>query len=193
MTNQEKVLYIRKITMLPWSKIAEALNTSKFDVDAAVKVLLDKKQTSAEDMANRTTNAGIVYSYVHSNKVGVMVNLACQTDFVAKNELFINLAKDICMHIVAAPLVSYVSESNLNPQDLAEAKAEFARGMEKKPQSIIDKIVAGKWQKKLEEMCLLNQKFVKDDTLTIQQLIANVSATVGEKIEVKKFIKMKVD
>jgi elongation factor Ts len=193
MTNQEKVLYIRKITMSPWSKIAEALNTSKFDVDAAVKVLLDKKQTSAEDMANRTTNAGIVYSYVHSNKVGVMVNLACQTDFVAKNELFINLAKDICMHIVAAPLVSYVSESNLNPQDLAEAKAEFARGMEKKPQSIIDKIVAGKWQKKLEEMCLLNQKFVKDDTLTIQQLIANVSATVGEKIEVKKFIKMKVD
>ena len=97
------------------------------------------------------------------------------------------------MHIVAAPLVSHVSESNLNPQDLAEAKAEFARGMEKKPQSIIDKIVAGKWQKKLEEMCLLNQKFVKDDTLTIQQLIANVSATVGEKIEVKKFIKMKVD
>jgi elongation factor Ts len=193
MTTQEKVLYIRKITMSPWSKIAEALNTSKFDVDAAVKVLLDKKQTSAEDMANRTTNAGIVYSYVHSNKVGVMVNLACQTDFVAKNELFINLAKDICMHIVAAPLVSYVSESNLNPQDLAEAKAEFARGMEKKPQSIIDKIVAGKWQKKLEEMCLLNQKFVKDDTLTIQQLIANVSATVGEKIEVKKFIKMKVD
>jgi elongation factor Ts len=193
MTTQEKVLHIRKVTMSPWSKIAEALNTSKFDVDAAVKVLLDKKQTSAEDMANRTTNAGIVYSYVHSNKVGVMVNLACQTDFVAKNELFINLAKDICMHIVAAPLVSYVSESNLNPQDLAEAKAEFARGMEKKPQSIIDKIVAGKWQKKLEEMCLLNQKFVKDDTLTIQQLIANVSATVGEKIEVKKFIKMKVD
>ena len=179
--------------MSPWSKIAEALNTSKFDVDAAVKVLLDKKQTSAEDMANRTTNAGIVYSYVHANKIGVMIKLACQTDFVAKNELFINLAKDICMHIVAAPLVSYVSESNLNPQDLAEAKAEFARGMEKKPQSIIDKIVAGKWQKKLEEMCLLNQKFVKDDTLTIHQLIANVSATVGEKIEVKKFIKMKVD
>jgi elongation factor Ts len=193
MTTQEKVLYIRKITMSPWSKIAEALKISNDDVDAAIKILLDKKQTSAEDMENRTTNSGIVYSYVHNNKVGVMITLACQTDFVSKNELFINLAKDICMHIVAAPLVSYISESNLNPQDVADAKSEFARGMEKKPQTIIDKIVAGKWQKRLEEMCLLNQKFVKDDTLTIQQLIANVSATVGEKIEIKKFIKMKVD
>ena len=179
--------------MSPWSKISEALNTSNGDVDGAIKALLEKKQTSAEDMANRTTNSGIVYSYVHNNKVGVMINLACQTDFVAKNELFINLAKYICMHIVAAPLVSYISESNLNPQDVAETKAEFAKGMEKKSQTIIDKIVAGKWQKKLEELCLLNQKFVKDDTLTIQQLIANVSATVGEKIEIKKFVKMKVD
>jgi len=119
-----------------------------------------------------------------------MIVMACQTDFVAKHLLFQVLAKDICMHIVSAPQVNYISESNLNPQDVAEAKAEFARGMEKKPQAIIDKIVAGKWQKRLEEMCLLDQKFVKDDTKTIRQLIQSVSATVGEKIEVKRFVKM---
>lgn len=186
----EQCKEVRRLTLAPMNKIAFAVLTTKGDVDAAIALLVKQKEVDANEMANRVANANVVYSYVHSNKVGAMIVIACQTDFVAKNEAFLNLAKDICMHIVSAPQVNYISESNLNPQDVAEAKAEFARGMEKKPQAIIDKIVAGKWQKRLEEMCLLNQKFVKDDTKTIRQLIQSVSATVGEKIEVKRFIKM---
>jgi len=186
----EQCKVVRRLTLAPMNKIAFAVMTSKGDVDAAIALLVKQKEVDANEMANRVANANIVYSYVHGNKVGAMIVLACQTDFVAKNEAFLQLAKDICMHIVSAPQVNYISESNLNPQDVAEAKAEFARGMEKKPQAIIDKIVAGKWQKRLEEMCLLNQKFVKDDKITVQQLIQSVSATVGEKIEVKRFVKM---
>ena len=176
--------------MAPMKDIAASLLDTKGDIDAAVAILVKNKAADAADMANRKADNNIVYSYVHGNKIGAIIVLACQTDFVAKNEMFLQLSKDICMHIVSAPQVNYISESNLNPQDVSDAKAEFARGMEKKPQAIIDKIVAGKWQKRLEEMCLLKQKFVKDDTITIEQLIANVSATVGEKIEIKKFIRL---
>lgn len=186
----EQCKVVRQLTLAPMNKIAAALLETKGDVDKAVELLVAQKQADANEMANRVTNAKIVYSYVHGNRIGAMIILACQTDFVAKNETFLNLAKDICMHIVSSPQVNYISEANLNPQDVAEAKAEFARGMEKKPQAIIDKIVAGKWQKRLEEMCLMDQKFVKDDTKTIRQLIQEVSATVGEKIELQKFIKV---
>ena len=186
----EQCKIVRQLTLAPMSKVSAALITTNGDVNKAVELLVQQKQVDANEMANRVTNTNIVYSYVHNNKVGAMIVMACQTDFVAKHLLFQVLAKDICMHIVSAPQVNYISESNLNPQDVAEAKAEFARGMEKKPQEIIDKIVAGKWQKRLEETCLLDQKFVKDDTKTIRQLIQSVSATVGEKIEVKRFVKM---
>jgi len=190
MTNIEKVKYIREITLSPMNKINKALEQTNGDVDKAIEFLVAQKETSAEDMANRRADNSVVYSYVHNNKIGAMVVLASQTDFVAKNELFIQLAKDICMHIISAPQVNYISENQLNPQDVAQAKAEFAIGMEKKPKAIIDKIVEGKWQKRLEEMCLLNQKFVKDDTITIKDLINKVSGTVGEKIELKHFIRL---
>ena len=186
----EQCKIVRKLTMAPMKDIAAALLDTKGDVDAAVRLLIKNKAADAADMANRKADNNIVYSYVHNNKVGAMIVLACQTDFVARNEMFLKLAKEVCMHICSAPMIAgYISENNLNPNDVAEAKASYAVGMEKKPQAVIDKIVNGKWQKHLEEMCLLNQKFVKDDTTTIQQLIANVSATMGEKIEVKKFVR----
>ena len=191
MTNTEKVKVLRDATMCPMNKINEALKQANGDVDKAKEILTkEMSKVDVAEMANRQANATIVYGYVHNNRIGALLTIACQTDFVARNETFLNLAKDICMHIVSAPQVNYVSEKNLNPQDVAEAKAEFARGLENKPQAIIDKIVAGKWQKRLEEMCLLNQKFVKDDTITIEQLIANVSAQTREKIEIKKFVRM---
>lgn len=191
MTNTEKVKLLRAETMCPMNKINDALKQVEWDIDKARELLLkEMSKVDIAEMEKRTANATIVYSYVHNNRIGAMITIACQTDFVARNGLFMGLAKDICMHIVSAPQVNYISESNLNPNDVAEAKAELARGLEKKPQSIVDKIVDGKWQKRLEEMCLLNQRFVKDDSITIQQLIASVSAQVGEKIEIKKFVRM---
>jgi len=175
------------------NKIAAAVLETKGDVDKAVELLVKQKQVDANDMANRVANTSIVYSYVHNNKVGAMIVLACQTDFVAKNESFLNLAKNICMHIVSTPVEpGWVSEETV-PLDTKEGwrsefNREFADG--KKPPQVVSKIVDGKMKKRVSEWCLENQTFVREDGVTIGQLIKDVSATVGEKIEVKHFVKV---
>ena len=191
MTNIEKVKQIREQTLSPINKINAALAKANGDVDAAIKILVADKQVDANDLANRVASASVVHSYVHNNKVGAMVVLSCQTDFSAKNELFSDLAKNICMHIVSTPTVPiYVDETSV-PDDTKEAfKNEFASSCKGKPEQIIEKIVAGKMQKWYSESCLLNQPFIKDDTKTIKQLIQDLSSTIGEKIEVKRFVKV---
>jgi elongation factor Ts len=190
MTNTEKVKHIRDITMSPMTKISAALAKSNWHVEEAIKILVNEKQTSTAEMETRVANARIVYSYVHSNRVGAMIVLACQTDFVAKNELFLNLAKDICMHIVSAPNKPYYIDEN-DPGDWGIGETQrILIEIANKPQPIRDKIFAGKMQKYYAEVCLLHQPFVKDDKITIKQLIQSVSATLGEKIEVKKFVKV---
>ena len=194
MTNQQKAAHIRGITMSPWSSIADALFKSEGDIDKAIKILTELKQADATDMANRVANSGIVHSYVHNHKVGAMIVLSCQTDFVAKNELFINLANDICMHICSTPIVpDYISDISIPKNKLDALKVLYAQEVVGKSVAIIDKIVMGKLNRYYGEYCLLSQKFVKNDKLTIAQLIQSVSGTVGEKIEIKQFIKMKND
>jgi elongation factor Ts len=185
----EQCKAVRKLTMAPMKDIAAALIDTKGDVDAAVQLLIKNKAADAADMANRKADNNIVYSYVHNNKVGAMIVLACQTDFVARNEMFLKLAREISMHIVSNTTCEYVSESDINQCALNMMRREIESHVTGKPLPIINKIVDGKLNKKLDDICLLRQKFVKDDTITIQQLIANVSATMGEKIEVKKFVR----
>lgn len=192
MTTQEKLKHIRDITMSPFNKITEALNAAGGDVDKAIEALTNAmSKTDIAEMENRTANATIVYSYVHNNRIGALLSIACQTDFVAKNELFLGLAKDICMHIVSTPIPpEYVSKGSI-PVDVGmQWMEECSVGLEKKPDAIRAKIVDGKYQKRLTESCLLYQPFIKDDSITIEQLIANVSAQTREKIEVKKFVRM---
>jgi elongation factor Ts len=190
MTNIEKVKHVREVTMASMNKISDALLAANGNVSEAIAILVKEKQTSAEDMANRRADNSIVYSYVHNNKIGAMIILASQTDFVAKNELFVDLAKNICMHIVSSPVqAQYIDISYLLPEELEQLRNKFASEVQGKPQNIIDKIVDGKIKKYLEESCLLNQPFVKDDNLTIRDIINNVSANVGEKIELKKFVR----
>ena len=175
------------------NKVNDALQRSKWDVDAAVALLVKEKQADANEMANRTANTKIVYSYVHNNRIGAMIVLACQTDFVAKNEAFLDLAKDICMHIVSAPVApEYVSESNTPPEtkNLIYETCWSIPGFDKKPEQVRDKIVEGKLKSFYERVCLLNQKFIKDETKTVQQVIYEFASTVGEKIEVKSFTRM---
>lgn len=191
MTNTKKVKLLRDETLSPMNKINDALKQTDGDLAKARELLLkEMSKTDIAEMEKRTANATIVYGYVHGNRIGALLSIACQTDFTAKNEVFLQLAKDICMHIVSAPQVNYISEKNLNPQDVADAKAQLAQGLENKPEAVRVKIVEGKWKKRLEEMCLLNQPFVKDDKITIEQLIATVSAQTREKIEIKKFTRM---
>ena len=186
-----KVAKIRDITMSPFKKISEALETCNGDVDKTIALLISNRQADSADIANRVASASIVQSYVHNNKVGAMIVLACQTDFVAKNETFLSLAKDICIHITSAPTVPlYITETDIPKEALDAKKFEFAATCIGKPEAIVNKIVMGKLQKFYSENCLLNQKFVKNEDITIAQLIKDVSATVGEKIELKKFIKI---
>ena len=192
MTNTEKVKILRDETLSPMNKINDALKQTNWDVDKARELLLkEMSKTDIAEMANRQANATIVYSYVHSNRIGAMIAIACQTDFVAKNETFLNLAKDICMHIVSTPIApEYVSESEIPAARKEVWHNDAIRGLENKPAAVLEKIVAGKLKKQVDELCLLNQTFVKDDALTVGQLIANVSAQTREKIEVKKFTRM---
>lgn len=191
MTNTEKVKLIREKTFSPVGKINAALAKANGDIDAAIAILLAEKQADATDMANRVANAAIVHSYVHSQRVGAMIVLACQTDFCAKNAMFVNLANDLCMHIVASPaLPVYTDEANV-PDNVKKAIEEsYANECKNKPPQIVEKIVAGKMKKWYADNCLYNQSFVKDDTKTVGQVIKEVSGTIGEKIEVKRFVKI---
>lgn len=191
MTNIEKVKLIREKTFSPINRINTALAKTNGDVELAIALLVAEKQADANEMANRAANASIVHSYVHNNRVGAMIVLACQTDFSAKNELFLNLAKDICMHIVSTPVAPiYTDEANV-PEDTKQTfRGGFAASHCGKPPAVLEKIVNGKMKKWYAENCLYNQPFVKDDTKTIGQLIKEVSATIGEKVEVKRFVKI---
>lgn len=191
MTNTEKVKLIREKTFSPVNKINAALAKTNGDVEAAIQILIAEKQVDANDMANRVAGTSIVYSYVHNYRVGAMIVLACQTDFAAKNESFLNLAKDICMHIVSTPVAPiYTDEANVPAAYTASFKAAFAVPHCGKPPAVLEKIVDGKMKKWYAENCLYNQPFVKDDIKTVGQLIKEVSATIGEKIEVKRFVKI---
>lgn len=191
MTNTEKVKLIREKTFSPINRINAALVQSNGDVDAAIAILVKEKQADANEMANRTAEAAIVHSYVHNHRIGAMLVLACQTDFSAKNDLFINLAKDICMHIVSTPVVPiYADEDSIPPVAKKSWEEEFANECKGKPPQIVEKIVAGKMKKRYTEYCLFNQPFIKDDTKTVGQVIREVSGTIGEKIEVKRFVKI---
>lgn len=191
MINTEKVKHVRGVTFSPINKVNDALKRTDGDVEKAIALLVLEKQADANEMANRAANASIVYSYVHSNRVGAMIVLACQTDFSAKNDLFLNLAKDICMHIVSTPVAPiYTDEANV-PEDTKQAfRGGFAASHCGKPPAVLEKIVDGKMKKFYAENCLYNQPFVKDDTKTIGQIINEVSSCIGEKIEVKRFVKI---
>ena len=186
----EQCKEVRKLTMAPMKDISKALAETNGDVSAAVQWLIKNRLASAEDMANRKADNNVVHSYVHNHKVGAMIVLACQTDFVAKNDLFLQLAKDICMHICSAPRTAeYLDESEIDGFNLNAVRHDFEKVIVGKPPQIVEKIVKGKMDKWITEVCLLNQPFVRDENTTIKQLIANVSGTVGEKIQIRQFVR----
>jgi elongation factor Ts len=175
--------------------VKKALEEAKGDTDAAVELLRKKGAIkAAKKSAERTTREGIVECYTHAGgKVGVLVELLCETDFVARNEQFKALAHDLALHIAATDPM-YLSPESVPPEVVEKEKSiaseEFAGSG--KPQSVIDKILEGKIGKWYGETCLMSQAFVKDEDVTIKDLINNISAKVGEKIEVKRFCRFAI-
>lgn len=170
--------------------IAEANN----DFEKAAELLRKKGFEKAKSKSSRATKQGAIGSYIHTNRmIGVLVELGCETDFVARNEDFLQLQKDIAMQI-AAMNPGYISEKDI-PEKVIEKEKEIYREQMKnsgKPDHVIEKIIEGKLKKFYTEVCLLNQKFFKDDKLTIEALIAEKIHKLGENITVKRFVRYQV-
>ncbi len=169
-----------------------ALEEAGGDSTKAVEILRKKGQLKAGKKAGRATRQGIIDSYVHGEgRIGVMLEVNCETDFVARNDEFKSLVHDLALHIAAqAPL--YVSREDVPAEVLAKEKTiyeEAAKTEGKGSAAIIEKIVAGRVEKFYEEACLLEQAFVKDLNTTVAELIQKKIATLGEKIRVRRFVR----
>jgi len=172
----------------------KALTETEGDMEKAVDLLRQKGLAVAQKRAERATSEGVVESYIHAGgKLGVMVEVGCETDFVAKTDDFKAFAKDIAMHIAASNPVA-VSREEV-PAEMVEREKEIykAQALDSgKPENIVDKIVTGKIDKYISEICLLEQKFVKNPDLSVQDLLNELIAKMGENISIKHFARFQI-
>ena len=189
MPTMEMIKDLRERTGAGILDCKKALSEAGDDVDKAVDWLRAKGIASAAKKGSRVAAEGVVEAYIHAGgRIGVLVEVNCETDFVAMNDNFRTLVRDIAMHVAAAA-PEYVSRDEV-PADAVEKERsiQLERVMgEGKPQHIAAKIVEGRIAKWFEEVCLLDQKFVKDDSKTIEQLVKEAVATIGENIKIRRF------
>jgi elongation factor Ts len=189
-----QVKELRDKTGAPMMDCKQALTEAKGDFEQAVVVLRKKGVSVAAKKATRVTSEGSVAQYIHAGgKIGVLVEVNCESDFVARTDDFKDLVHDIAMHIAASD-PKFVRKEDVTPADLAREKDIYlaqaiASG---KPPEIAEKMVAGKMGKFYEEVCLYQQPFIKDQTMTILQLISAKIGKLGENISVKRFARFKV-
>ena len=190
----KQVKELREKSGAPMGDCLKALQESKGDMEQAFVVLRKRGMASAQKKASRSTNEGAVGTYIHAGgKIGVLVELNCESDFVARTEDFQNLLKDIAMHIAATD-PRYVRREDVTPEDM-EREKEIYRAQAAatgKPAPVVEKIVEGKMSKFYEEVCLLDQPFIKEQSMTISQLIAQKVGKLGENITVRRFARFKV-
>jgi elongation factor Ts len=190
----ERVKELRQRTGIGVMECKEALAECQGDIDKAIAVLRKKGAARAQERMNREASQGIVYAYIHlEGKLGVLVEVNCESDFVARNDEFKELAKNVAMQIAAAN-PRYVSSVDIPPTELEQEKEIIRAQLQdtKKPPQIIEKIVEGKLKKYYEDVCLLNQPYIRDDKQTIQQIIASTIAKFGENIKVRRFARFEL-
>jgi elongation factor Ts len=171
-----------------------ALSEAGGNLDEAMEILKKKGIAKAAKKAERETKEGIIESYIHANnKIGVLVEVLSETDFVAKNEEFKEFAHDIALHI-AAMVPKYVAKEDIPASVIEEEKASLINEVKAsgKPAQIIEKIVEGRLNKYFSEVCLLDQPFVKDPDKTVRDLLNEKIAKIGEKIEIKRFCRFEI-
>ncbi|MCK5515458.1 MAG: translation elongation factor Ts [Desulfobulbaceae bacterium] len=172
----------------------KALGETEGDMEKAVDLLRQKGLAVAAKRSGRATSEGVVETYIHAGgKLGVMVEVGCETDFVAKTDGFLAFAKDIAMHIAASAPVAIAREEV--PQELIDREKEIYINQAKeagKPDNIIEKIITGKIDKYLSDVCLMDQKYIKNPDLTVQDLLNELIGKVGENISVKKFARFQI-
>lgn len=189
----DEIKRLKELTGVGLTDAKAALTEADGDFDKALEAMRKKGMTKAEKRGEREAREGKVGSYLHDNRIGVIVEINCETDFVAKNEKFDALVKDVAMHIAAsAPL--YVSIEDI-PADVVEAKtAEFSEKAksEGKPADMVEKIVGGQVKKYFAEQCLLDQPFIKNPDQTVGDLVKEANAQLGENIVVRRFSRIQL-
>tara|TARA_Y100001968_G_scaffold208361_1_gene191500 strand:+ start:1119 stop:1781 length:663 start_codon:yes stop_codon:yes gene_type:complete len=168
----------------------KALAHSSGDIEKAVEWLRQKGIASAEKKSGRVAAEGAIGSYIHTgSRVGVLLELNCETDFVSRGEKFQSLIKDIAMQIAACPNVEYVSVDQI-PQEISDKEKSIEMGrddLDGKPEQIKEKIVEGRIAKRLKELALLEQPFIRDSATTVGQLVKGIAGQIGENIQVRRF------
>ena len=185
---------LREKSGAPMGDCLKALQEANGDMEQAFVVLRKRGMASAAKKASRTTNEGAVGTYIHAGgKIGVLLELNCESDFVARTEDFQELLRDISMHIAAVD-PRYVGKEDVTPEDIEREKDIYRAqaAASGKPANIIEKMLEGKMSKFYEEVCLLEQPFIKEQGVTIQQLISQKVAKLGENISVRRFARFKV-
>ncbi len=195
MFTAKDVMTLREMSGAGMMDCKKALTETEGDMEKAMDYLREKSLAASAKKASRIAAEGIVDSYIHlGGKIGVLVEVNCETDFVAKNEDFKALVHDIAMHI-AASKPTCVSKDEVNQEEVEHEKTiirEQAMNDEKlknKPAAIIDKMVDGRIEKYYKEVCLLEQPFVKDPDVTVAQVVSAATAKIGEKISIRRFVR----
>jgi elongation factor Ts len=186
----EEIKALREETNAPMMDCRQALLDAAGDVERAKALLLERGAAQAAKKAERTADEGLVTSYVHSGgKIGVLVEVNSETDFVARNPQFVELSRDIAMHI-AAMSPEYLDRESVPAEVVDRLRSEFRGAVPAgKPPEVGEKIVQGKLTKWFEEHCLLDQAFVKDDSMSIGDLLHRSIGALGEKIRVRRFVR----
>ena len=186
------VKQLRGMTSLGMMECKTALVEAEGDIDKAVEILRKKGAIKSAKRASKEAAEGCVQSYIHTNgKVGVMIEMRCETDFVAKNDDMQALARDICMHVAWADPAA-LDRDSLPQEVIDKEKAIYADQVKGKPENIVEKILEGKLKDFFGRVCLVDQKFVKDDKKTIGDLIDEQRHKMGENIHIKRFVRFEV-
>ncbi len=194
MVDAKTVMQLRQMTGAGMMDAKAALEETGGDLEKAAEVMRKKGIVKAGKKADRATNEGRVFSYIHANgKVGAMVEVLCETDFVARTDQFVDLCRDLVMHIAASdPL--YVKREDV-PADMVEKeKAIYREEMagQSKGADVLEKIIEGKINKYYSQVCLLEQDFIKDEDKTIEELVKEKIASLGENIQVTRFARFNI-
>ena len=194
MSQMELIKKLREATGAGMMDVKKALEDAGWNEEKAVQLLRERGAMKAAKKAEREAREGIIGHYIHHNgRVGVILELNCETDFVARNEVFQNLAKDLAMHI-AMMNPRYVSAEEIPAEELEKERQIYIQAAlnEGKPQPIAERIAEGRLKKYLEEVVLLEQPFVKDDKVKVKELLQQAIAKTGENIVVRRFCRLEV-
>lgn len=188
------IIELREITGLGMMDCKNALETTNGDIDAAVELLRKKGAATALKRADRGTSEGIVHAYIHpGSRVGVLIEINCETDFVARTEAIQQFAHDVCLHI-AAMKPMYLEPAQVDPTFLEHEKSILREQLagSGKPEKVVEQILEGKVQKMYTDICLLEQTFVKNDQKTIKELLQELIAKTGENIRIRRFSRFEI-